>query len=61
MAEEWITTKEAVELTGYNPEHIRRLARRGKVKAKKWMRDWMIEKTSLLSYKVAEGRSPKSK
>jgi excisionase family DNA binding protein len=57
--EEWITTLEAKSLTGYNSEHIRRLVRAGKVKAKKWGREWMVEKNSLLAYVESEGRGPR--
>lgn len=57
--EEWITTAEAKSLTGYNAEHIRRLVRSGKVKAKKWGKEWMIEKNSLLAYLESEGRGPR--
>lgn len=57
--EEWITPKEAAQLTGYNEEHIRRLARGGKITAKKWGRDWMIDRISLLDYLQNEGRGPR--
>ena len=59
IAEEWITTAEAKSLTGYNAEHIRRLVRTGKVKAKKWGKEWMVEKNSLLTYVESEGRGPR--
>ncbi len=58
--DEWITTAEARSLTGYNAEHIRRLVRAGKVKAKKWGKEWMIEKNSLLAYLESEGRGPRA-
>ena len=50
MAKKWITTDEAVDLTGYNLEYLRRLARTGKVKAKLLGRVWQIDRDSLLSY-----------
>ena len=40
---EWITTEEAAELSGYHPEYVRRLARRGKIGAEKKGRDWWID------------------
>jgi excisionase family DNA binding protein len=55
---EWMTTEEAAQLTGYNPEQIRRLARAGKIKAQKWGNDWMIDKASLLLYIHTDGRGP---
>ena len=48
---DWITTAEAVRLSGYDVEYIRRLARSGKVKAQKWGREWQVSKSSLLAHK----------
>jgi excisionase family DNA binding protein len=48
---DWITTKEAAELTGYSMQYVRRLMRQGRVVAKKWFRDWVISKQSLVEYK----------
>lgn len=61
MSEQWITTTQAAQITGYNPEHIRRLVRAGKVASKKWGKEWMIEQASLLAYVQSEGRGPKMK
>lgn len=47
---EWITTAEAAELTGYSDFHIRRLARKDKIKGRKFGRDWMINRESILAY-----------
>lgn len=47
---EWITTGEAVTLSGYNAEYIRRLIRRNKVAARKFATVWQINKRSLLTY-----------
>jgi excisionase family DNA binding protein len=47
----WITTKEAAELTGYDPAHIRWLIRKNRIKGKKFGRDWMVERGALLVYK----------
>ena len=47
---EWITTKEAAELTGYHAVHIRRLLREERVEGKKFGRDWLVDQESLLSY-----------
>jgi len=64
MAEDWLTTKQAAELTGYTTDHIRKLATAGKVKAQRWGRDWQIDHHSLLVYakaaeKLGEKRGPK--
>ena len=34
MAEEWLTTEQAAELSGYHPDHIRRLIRGGDLQAR---------------------------
>ncbi len=46
----WITTQEAIELSGYHPDSLRRLVRAGEIKAKKWGREWMIDKRSLTTF-----------
>jgi excisionase family DNA binding protein len=50
MAEDWITTNEAAQISGYQPAHVRLLIRRGEVNGMKWGRDWMISRESLESY-----------
>ncbi|MFW6082981.1 MAG: helix-turn-helix domain-containing protein [Chloroflexota bacterium] len=47
---EWITTKEAAELTGYSTARFRQLAKRGTVKADKIGRDWLLERCSVLEW-----------
>lgn len=51
MADDWITTQEAVELTGYNPVYIRYLLSTGKIEGEKWARSWRISRQSLLDYR----------
>lgn len=48
--EEWLTVSEAAELSGYHPEHIRRLIREGKIEAKKFSIVWQVSNSSLLNY-----------
>ena len=50
MFDDWITTEEAVSLSGYNMLHLRRLIREGKVQGQKFGRTWMVDKNSLLDY-----------
>jgi excisionase family DNA binding protein len=38
-----MTTQEAAEHSGYDIEHVRRLARQGKIGAVKKGRDWWID------------------
>lgn len=47
---EWITTDEAAALSGYHPEHVRWLARGGKIGAEKKGRDWWINRDKLREY-----------
>ena len=47
---EWITTKEAAELTGYNVIYLRQLIKREQLQARKLGRDWFLHKEKLLAY-----------
>jgi hypothetical protein len=55
MMATWITTAEAVLLTGYNHEYVRVLIRKRKIKAKKFGPVWQVEKESLLRYAQEAG------
>lgn len=50
MIDDWITTREAIELSGYHPDHLRRLIRAGEIKARKFGIVWQVNRQSLLSY-----------
>ena len=50
--ENWLTTKQAKELTGYTMVYLRRLANQRQVEARKVGRDWLINQESLLAYKA---------
>jgi excisionase family DNA binding protein len=41
---DWITTTEAARLSGYDMQHVRRLARQGKIGAEKKGRDGWIDR-----------------
>ena len=47
----WITTSQGIELTGYTSQHLRRLARNGKVAAVRVGRAWLINQAQLEAYK----------
>jgi excisionase family DNA binding protein len=47
---EFISVTEAAKLSGYHPEHIRRLIREGKIDAQKFSIVWMVDKESLMEY-----------
>lgn len=50
MTEDWITTREAVELSGYHADHLRRLIRAGEIEARKFGIVWQVSRQSLLNY-----------
>lgn len=50
MTDEWITTREAVKLSQYHPDHIRILVRSKRIKAQKFGEVWQISRPSLLAY-----------
>jgi len=47
---DWLTVNEAAKLSGYDPEHIRRLVRGNEIKARKFSIVWMVNRESLLHY-----------
>lgn len=65
IAGEWLTVNEAAELSGYNPEYITRLIRKGEIRARKVSIVWLVDPESISEFlaKVqARGakRGPKS-
>jgi excisionase family DNA binding protein len=63
--DDWITTAEAAALVGYTQRRVRQLAVIGKIDAKKFGRDWQVNKKSLLAYirkteKIGAKRGPKT-
>ncbi len=48
---EYVSVEEAAEITGYDPEYIRRLLRQNKIKAEKKGTMWWIDLESLKEYK----------
>jgi excisionase family DNA binding protein len=62
---EWITTKEAAELSGYSMKHVRRLVISGSVKGQLFGREWQVSRAGLLAYvrkagKLGAKRGPKT-
>ena len=47
---EWISTNQAAEISGYHISHIRLLIREEQLVGQKWGRDWMVNRESLLTY-----------
>ncbi len=54
--DEWLTVNEAAKLSGYHPEHIRRLVRQGAITAKKFSIVWMVSRDSLLTYMKSQDK-----
>ena len=50
MADDWITTREAVKLSGYDANYIRVLIRGGRIKAEKVFVVWLVSRKSLEAY-----------
>ena len=47
---ELLSLKDASELTPYSADYLNLLARKGKIRARKIGRDWLITKSDLFSY-----------
>jgi len=52
----WITPREAAEIIGVTPHHVRYLARQGLVEAQKFGYAWMIKRASAKAYAAQEHR-----
>lgn len=50
IMDDWITTAQAAEISGYHIEYIRKLITARKINARKWMRDWQVSQKSLEMY-----------
>ena len=66
--EDWLTTYEAVRISGYELDYIRKLVRAKKIVGRKWGQSWQVSRESLLEFiKNRElqgekrGRKPKNK
>ena len=57
MSEEWLTTQQAADLTGYHMVYIRDLVRAGQLEGRKWGQAWQVSKASLLAYVEAAKHS----
>ena len=46
----WLTVEESVQLSGYHPDHLRRLIRAGEIAAVKKGNAWWVQRDSLTAY-----------
>lgn len=58
MTEE-LSVKEAAELTGYSEDHVYHLAQTGRIKARKVLTVWQIDKDDLLAYLARMEEDPR--
>ena len=47
---DWITTQEAAELSGYHVNYIRQLLQADKLHGRKWGQAWQVSRQSLREY-----------
>jgi excisionase family DNA binding protein len=60
MADDWITTNEAADLSGYHLVYLRTLIREGRIEARKFGPVWQVNRQSLMAYiKAAEQAADK--
>jgi excisionase family DNA binding protein len=66
--EDWLTTYEAVQLSGYELDYIRKLVRAKKITGRKWGQSWQVSRKSLHEFLKGReqqgekrGRKPKQK
>ena len=62
--DDWLSVTDAAKISGYHPEHLRRLIRKQRIEARKFAIVWRVNKKSLLSYleyaeMLGEKRGPK--
>ena len=60
LEQNFISTREAAKLSGYNSDYLGRLCREGKIEATRIGRAWIVNKNSLLSF-VADQEEQKKK
>ncbi len=48
--EDWLTTYEAVQLSGYELDYIRKLVRAKKIRGRKWGQSWQVSRKSLQEF-----------
>lgn len=48
--EDWLTTYEAVRISGYELDYIRKLMRAKKIVGRKWGQAWQVSRSSLVEF-----------
>jgi excisionase family DNA binding protein len=57
MLQDLITVRDAAQLVGYHPEHVRELLRAGIVKGQKFGETWQVDRVDLLLYVKRQAHS----
>ena len=65
MADEWLSLKDAAELSGYSTRQLLRWIHAEKIKAEKFVDVWRVDRRSLMAHvkearKQGEKRGPKT-
>ena len=55
MADDWISIREATKLSGYHADHLRVLIRQDRIKGRKVVIVWLVNRSSLLAYIREQG------
>jgi len=55
---DWITTQEAAELSGYHVNYIRQLLQADKLHGRKWGQAWQVSRQSLREYLATAEKQP---
>jgi len=48
--EDWLTTYEAADISGYELDYIRKLIRAEKIQGRKWGQSWQVSRKSLMEF-----------
>ena len=55
--DEWLTTDQAAELSGYHPTYLRWLIRQGEIPARKFGPLWQVNRAGLIAFLDAAKQS----
>ena len=61
MPNNWLSVRQAAEISGYHPKHITRLIHAGKLKAEKFVTVWRVDRKSLTAYLKEMGKRGKKR
>ena len=56
--DDWITTQQAADESGYHLDYIRKLLQAGKLQGRKWGQAWQVSRQSLIDYLASASNQP---